>query len=188
MGPLLTALWRLLLSPLGDCGPLGVSHGWAGRGAWGQAGAPDSGWPYRSPASPPTPTPPAWLGRAAAPRPVPVWRMGTTGLAAPGGRARKRAEVLGGDCPRKRSARGIHLLVSPAPSRRPRHPGGAAEAHPDDLAVCRARAEPPQPCPAPGVLPSAYPSTATGVFCDSPARRGRSTPGAGADSTNTSPN
>lgn len=35
--------------------------------------------------------------------------------------------------------------------------------------MCGARTEPPQPCLARGVLPSAYPSTATGVFCDKPA-------------------
>lgn len=54
------------------------------------------------------------------------------------------------------------------PSCHPRHPGSPAEAHPDDLAVCGARAEPPA-LPGPGVLPSAYLSTATGVFCDNPA-------------------
>lgn len=47
------------------------------------------------------------------------------------------------------------MLTSRLPRRRPRHPGGTAEAHPDDLAVCRACAESPR-LRGPGALPSAY--------------------------------
>lgn len=73
-----------------------------------------------------------------------------------------------------RPRRHSHALVltpsHPLPPSPRRHPGGAAEAHPDDLAVCGACAERSlRPLPALGVLPSAYASTATGVFCDNPA-------------------
>ncbi|XP_060021129.1 uncharacterized protein KIAA0930 homolog isoform X2 [Lagenorhynchus albirostris] len=73
-----------------------------------------------------------------------------------------------------------------------RHPGSTAEAHPDDLAVCGAHAEPPA-LPSPGSAAKCLPvhrhwglpgppSAAAG------ARRDHSTPGARASSTNTSPN
>lgn len=67
-------------------------------------------------------------------------------------------------------------LSRPLPFRRPRHPGSTAEAHPDDLAVCRACAEPPSPARPWGCcqVPTCPPPPGSSVTTQ---RRGRSQAG-----------